>query len=129
MKSAVYRPGLICGAAILPVEAVPMSIEWYRDLSITLLGFVATAWLLLLGSATLGVLIIAGILVYRSYRTAKSILLFLEESSRAERNNDTMQVGIKPLIGILALIVGLQQSIEAFRKRGRKGPDHRTGNG
>ncbi len=46
-----------------------MGIEWFRDLSIAILGFVTTA-----------VLIFAAILVYRLYRTIKSTILLVKAS-------------------------------------------------
>ena len=44
-----------------------MSIEWFRDMSIVILGFVASA-----------VLIFAAITVYSLYRTIKSTLLLVK---------------------------------------------------
>ncbi len=48
-----------------------MGIEWFRDLSITVLGFVKTA-----------VLIFTATLVYRLYRTITSILLMVKSASK-----------------------------------------------
>ncbi len=47
-----------------------MGIEWFRDLSITILGFVTTA-----------VLIFTAVLVYRLYRTITSTLLMVKAAS------------------------------------------------
>ena len=55
-----------------------MGIEWYRDLSITLMGFVTTAVLLVLVLATTVILIIATIHAFRLYRMAKTVLLRVE---------------------------------------------------
>jgi uncharacterized protein (UPF0333 family) len=48
-----------------------MGIEWFRDLSIIVMGFVTAA-----------VLIFVAVLVYRLYRTIKSILLRVETTSK-----------------------------------------------
>ena len=48
-----------------------MGIEWFRDLSIAILGFVTTA-----------VLIFIAILFYRLYRKTKSILVLVEAASK-----------------------------------------------
>ncbi len=87
-----------------------MGIEWFRDLSITILGFVTTA-----------VLIFTAILVYRLYRMLKSTLLLVKAASKIVYDTATMvQEGIKPLLTILALIQGIRQGFERFIKKGRK---------
>ncbi len=87
-----------------------MSIEWFRDLSITILGFVTTA-----------VLIFTAILVYRLYRTIKSTLLLVKAASKIVGDTVTMvQEGIKPLLTILAVIQGIRGGFECFIKKGRK---------
>lgn len=74
-----------------------MGIEWFRDLSITILGFVTTV-----------VLIFTAVLVYRLYRTLQSILLLLKATSKiAYDTASLMQECIKPLLPILAVIQGV----------------------
>jgi len=85
-----------------------MGIEWFRDLSITILGFVTTA-----------VLIFTAILVYRLYRTIKSTLLLVKAASKIAYDTATLlqvQEGIKPLLPILALIQGIRGGFEGISK-------------
>ena len=123
-----------------------MGIEWFRDLSIVILGFVTTA-----------VLIFTAVLVYRLYRKIKSTLLLVEAASRIaydtatlvkesikdtvtlvqERIKDTatlvqdgikdtatlVQEGIKPLLPILALIQGIRMGFEGISKMFKKESD------
>jgi hypothetical protein len=88
-----------------------MGIEWFRDLSITILGFVTTA-----------VLIFAAILVYRLYRTLKSTLLLVKAASKIAYDTVTrMQEGIKPLLPILTLIQGIRGGFKGISKIFKKG--------
>ena len=74
-----------------------MGIEWFRDLSITILGFVTTA-----------VLIFASILGYRIYRKAKSTLQLAEAAAKKAYDTVTIvQEFIKPLPSIISLIQGI----------------------
>jgi hypothetical protein len=87
-----------------------MGIEWFRDLSIAILGFVTTA-----------VLIFAAILVYRLYRTLKSTLLLVKAASKIGYDTVTrMQEGIKPLLPILALIQGFRGGFKGISKMFKK---------
>ena len=120
-----------------------MGIEWFRDLSIVIMGFVTTA-----------VLIFAAVLVYRLYRKIKPTLLLVEAASKIaydtatlvqesikdtvtlvqERIKDTatlvqegikdtatlVQEGIKPLLPILALIQGIRGGFEDISKMFKK---------
>jgi len=71
-----------------------MSIEWFRDLSIAILGFVTTA-----------VLIFVTVLIYRLYRRTNSALLLVKAASKIAYDTVALvQEGIKPLLPILALI-------------------------
>ena len=79
-----------------------MDIEWFRDLSIAILGFVTTA-----------VLIFAAIVVYRLYRTIKSTVLLVKGASKIAYDTATLvQEGTKLLATILALIQGIRQGKE-----------------
>ena len=87
-----------------------MGIEWFRDLSITILGFVTTA-----------VLIFIAVLVYRLYRTIKSTLLLVKAASKIAYDTVTLvQEGIKPLLPILALIQGIRGGFESISKMFKK---------
>ena len=119
-----------------------MGIEWFRDLSITIMGFVTTA-----------VLIFAVIIIYRLYRKI-AITLFLVQTlmksvndtvntveeiikTTSQNINDTVtevkdsiklvskcigdtifhvQECIKPLLPILAVIQGIRGGFEAISK-------------
>ena len=81
-----------------------MGIEWFRDLSIAILGFMTTA-----------VLIFAAVLAYSLYRTIKSTLLLVKATSKITYDTVTMvQEGIKPLLSILALIRGIRQGFQGI---------------
>ena len=87
-----------------------MGIEWFRDLSITVLGFVTTA-----------VFIFAAILVYRLYRTAKSTLALIKATSKIAYDTVTvLQECIKPVLPILALIQGISEGFKSFSKMFKK---------
>ena len=83
-----------------------MGIEWFRDLSIAILGFVTTA-----------VLIFTAVLVYRLYRTIKSTLLLVKAASKIAYDTvPLVQEGIKPLLPILALIQGIRGGFKGISK-------------
>jgi len=87
-----------------------MSIEWFRDLSITILCFVTTA-----------VLIFAAILVYRLYRTLMSIMLLVKAASKIAYDTVSLvQECIKPLLPILAVIQGIRGGFEGISKMFKK---------
>ena len=74
-----------------------MGIQWFRDLSITILCFVSTV-----------VLTLSAILIYRLYRKAKSVLKLAESAAKSACDTVTMvQEFIKPLLSIGALIQGI----------------------
>jgi methyl-accepting chemotaxis protein len=124
-----------------------MSIEWFRDLSITLMGFITT-----------GVLIFATIIIYRLYRkitTTLSLVQTLVKSvndtvniveetikKTSQNINDTVtevkdsiklisksigdtisqiQERVKPLLPILAVIQGISEGIKGIRKILKRG--------
>ncbi len=79
-----------------------MELAWFRDLIITISGFVFII-----------VLIVAAIMSLRLYGKAKVVLDELKRTSElahdtAERVHD----GIKPMFAILALIQGLREGYE-----------------
>jgi hypothetical protein len=83
-----------------------MGIEWFRDLSITILGFVTT-----------GVLIFIAVLVYLLYRKLKSTLSLVKAT--AQIVHDTVALvkeGINPLVSILSLIQGIRGGFQGFSK-------------
>jgi len=84
-----------------------MSIEWFRDLIICILGLVAT-----------GVLIFIAVLSYLFYRRTRSILDSIETISRTIRGITSYVGGevAKPLIQVVALIQGIRQGIDTVSK-------------
>ena len=95
-----------------------MGIEWFRDLSIVILGFVTTA-----------VLIFTAVLVYRLYRTIKSTLLLVKAASKIAHDIVTqVQEGIKPLLPILALIQGIRRGFKSISKMFEKESNEEGGN-
>jgi hypothetical protein len=81
-----------------------VGIEWFRDLSIVILGFVTTA-----------VLIFTAVLVYRLYRTIKSTLLLVKAASKIAYDTVTL-VQQGPLITILTLIQGIRGGFKDISK-------------
>ena len=83
-----------------------MGIEWFRDLSITILCFV-----------TVAVLIFAAILVYRLYRSLKATLSVINAASKIAYDTVKMvQQGVNPLVSILSLIQGIRGGFQGFSK-------------
>jgi hypothetical protein len=88
-----------------------MDMAWFRDLSITILGFVTTA-----------VLIFASILGYRLYRKAKSALQLAEAAAKKAYDTVTVvQEFIKPLLPIISLIQGICGGLGGISKIFNKG--------
>jgi hypothetical protein len=89
-----------------------MSIDWFRDLVISISGLVL-----------IGVLIFITVLSYSLYRRVKSILDSVKTTSRTIQGVSSY-VGdevVKPITQIVALIQGIRQGIDAvsnlFRKK------------
>ncbi len=89
-----------------------MSIDWFRDLVISISGLVLV-----------GVLIFIAVLSYSLYRRVKSILDSVKTTSRTIQGVSSY-VGdevVKPITQIVALIQGIRQGIDAvsnlFRKK------------
>ena len=77
-----------------------MGIEWFRDLSIVILGCI-----------TLAMLIFAAILTFRLYREVKSVLLLIKATSKMIYDTVLlMKRGIKPVLPVLSLIQGYQEN-------------------
>ena len=88
-----------------------MGIEWFRDLSIAILGFVTSA-----------VLIFVAVLSYRLYRRANSALLLAKSASKIAYDTVSLvQAGIKPLLPILTLIQGIRGGFKGISKVFKKG--------
>jgi len=88
-----------------------MGIEWFHDLSITILGFVTTA-----------VLIFTAILGYRLYREVKSALLLAKSASKIAHDTVSLvQEGIKPLLPILVVIQGIRGGFKGISEIFKKG--------
>jgi hypothetical protein len=86
-----------------------MDITWFRDLSITLLGFVTTA-----------VLIFVTILVYRLYRKADYALQLAKSASKIVYDTVTL-VRQGPLGIIMALIQGVRGGLNGISNMINKG--------
>ena len=88
-----------------------MNMEWFRDLSITILCLVTTV-----------VFIFAFILVYRLYRKAKSALQLAESAAKKAYDTVTnMQEFIKPLLPVISLIQGICGGLGGISKIFSKG--------
>ncbi len=88
-----------------------MSIDWFRDLVISISGLVL-----------IGVLIFIAVLSFSLYRRARSILDSIKATSRTIRGVSSY-VGdevVKPMTQIVALIQGICQGIDAVSKLLRK---------
>ena len=71
-----------------------MGIEWFRDLTIIIMGFV-----------TVAALIFASILFYRLYRKAKSVLQLAESTMQSANEIVTLVKDfIKPALPIMTII-------------------------
>ena len=87
-----------------------MGMEWFRDLSITILCLVATAGI-----------IFTAILVFNLYRTLKSTMLLIKGASKIVYDTVSMvQEGIKPLLSIVSLIQGIRGGFEGISKMFKK---------
>lgn len=84
-----------------------MSIDWFRDLIICILGLVAT-----------GVLILVAVLSYSLYHRTRSILDSIETISRTIQGISSYVRGevVKPVIEVVALVQGIRQGINTISK-------------
>ncbi|MFC1911975.1 hypothetical protein ACFLXG_02310 [Chloroflexota bacterium] len=91
-----------------------MNIEWFRDLSICLLGFGATA-----------VIVLIGILTCLLYRKIRPIIDSVKATTKTVENVSSCveEEVIKPLAQLAAFVQGIRQAINMFGKfsRGKEG--------
>jgi hypothetical protein len=81
-----------------------VGIEWFRDLSITILAFVTST-----------ILVFAGVLVYRLYRKMTATLSLVKAASKVAYDTvTTVQEAIKPMLSILAVIQGISGGFKSF---------------
>jgi hypothetical protein len=87
-----------------------MGIEWFRDLSITILGFVTSA-----------VLIFAAVLFYRLYHEAKATIIQVKAVSKIALDTAAMvQESIKPVLSIMSIIQCARAGYEMVSKMFKK---------
>lgn len=88
-----------------------MGIEWFRDLSITILAFVLTV-----------VIILMAIALLRIYRELNSAVLIVKATSKSVHEMVVaIQESIKPTMAIVAAVQGIKAGIERILKRCDKG--------
>ena len=87
-----------------------MTIDWFRDLIISIFGLVA-----------IGVLVFIAVLFYSLYRKSKPILNSIKAISGTIQaiSSGTEEV-VKPIIQVVALIQGIRQGIDAINKLFKK---------
>jgi hypothetical protein len=87
-----------------------MGIEWFRDLTIIIMGLVVSV-----------LLIFAAILMYRLYRVLNSTLLIVKAASKSAYDSITLiQEALKPLLPIMVLIQGISGGFECISKMFKK---------
>lgn len=88
-----------------------MSIDWFRDLVISISGLVL-----------IGVLIFVAVLSYSLYRRIKPILDSIKTTSRTVQGVSSFVGGevVKPIIQVVALIQGIRQGINTISKLFKK---------
>ena len=83
-----------------------MGIEWFQDLSITILGFV-----------TSGVLIFIAVLAYRMYCETRSAIRQVKAASiKTIDTNDQVQEVIKVVLPVLAMFQGMRRGFKIMGK-------------
>ncbi len=94
-----------------------MSIDWFRDLSISIFGLVAA-----------GVLIFLAVLSYSLYHRVRSILDSIETTSRTIQgfSSYVRDEVAKPVIEVMALVQGIRQGIDTVSKFFRKSEGGRS---
>jgi len=87
-----------------------MGIEWYRDLSVTILGFGATA-----------VLFILMIVALRLQRSAGQVLKELKSASVLARESaEIVRDGVEPVASILGIVKAVGHGSERGSRRDEK---------
>jgi hypothetical protein len=88
-----------------------VGIEWFRDLSITILGLVASA-----------ALIFIVVLFYRLYRTLNSTILQVKAVGKIAYDTVALvQDSIKPMLSIMTMIQAIRTGFEVVSKMFKKG--------
>ena len=83
-----------------------MSLDWFRDLIISIFGLVAT-----------GVFIFIAVLLYSLYHRARSILDSVKTTVRTiQWVTSYIEEGAKPVIQVVALIRGIRQGVSTISK-------------
>ncbi|MFC2018947.1 hypothetical protein ACFLU4_03205 [Chloroflexota bacterium] len=85
-----------------------MSIDWFRDLAICVLGLVAT-----------GVLILGAVILASLYRRTRSILDAVQATSAHIKSMSSYLESevVKPVLQLIALVEGIKQGIDTVFKR------------
>ena len=87
-----------------------MGIEWFRDLSITMLGFVASA-----------ALIFMVVLFYRLYRTLNSTILQVKAVGKIAYDTVALvQDSLQPVLSIMTVIQAIRTGFEVVSKMFKK---------
>jgi hypothetical protein len=99
-----------------------MGIEWFRDLTIIIMGLA----IIIMGLIASVLLVLMAILIYRLYRVLNSILLTVKAASKSAYNTVAMiEEILKPALPILALIQGLRGGFDGisnmFKKESNQG--------
>jgi muramidase (phage lysozyme) len=81
-----------------------MDMEWFRDLSITILGFVATAALILIT-----------VLIYRLYSQAKTTIQLVKATAKIVYDTATL-VQQGPLVAILTIVQSIWKKLRGISK-------------
>ena len=88
-----------------------MSIDWFRDLVISIAGV-----------ALIGLLVLVAVLSYSLYRRARSILDSVKIVSRTIQEISSYVVGevVKPVAQVVAIIQGIRQGVDTINKLFKK---------
>ena len=91
-----------------------MNIEWFRDLAICILGFGATA-----------VIVLIGVLALLLYRKLRPILDSVKATTKTVENVSSCveEEVVRPLAQLAAFVQGIRQAFNTFGKfsRGKEG--------
>ncbi len=94
-----------------------MNIEWFRDLAICILGFGATA-----------VIVLIGVLALLLYRKLRPILDSVKATTKTVENVSSCveEEVVRPLAQLAAFVQGIRQAFNMFGKfsRGKEGGEN-----
>jgi hypothetical protein len=94
-----------------------MGIEWFRDLTIIIMGLS----IILMGLAASVLLIFSAILIYRLYRVVNSTLLIVKATSKSAYDSvKLIQEALKPLLPMMVLFQGISGGFECISKMFKK---------